>query len=150
MAKNLPSRLINALKLLATEAPHHCSMPTAQPLNSSDVLVVTGSNLAQDLWWQYSFRRQCLQTWYQLIFDSKTISNKFGTFHGPNSIKIVLPPSWKRVYSKRKEFASLEGKFFPLRPDPLPFRKNSFLLESKTPFQKVLGAQEALLMCNQV
>ena len=39
------------------------------------------------------------------------------TFKGGNSFKTVLSPSWKGVYSKRKEFDCIGGKFFPFRVD---------------------------------
>ena len=38
-----------------------------------------------------------------------------------NYVKTSLPPFWKRVYPKRKEFAPLGSKFFPFTEDP--FRK---------------------------
>ena len=48
---------------------------------------------------------------------------------GGNSAKIILPPFWKGVYSKRKEFAPKGSKFFPFRVDP--FQKESDMQEQK-------------------
>ena len=50
---------------------------------------------------------------------------------GGNSVKVYFTRFWKGVYSKRKEFALLGSKFFPLRVDffsqGLPLGENSFI-----------------------
>ena len=46
-------------------------------------------------------------------------------FCGDNSVRKFLPPFWKVVYSKRKEFALKESKFFPFRADPRKANKTS-------------------------
>ena len=40
------------------------------------------------------------------------------TFKEDNFVKIVLPPFWKEVYSKREEFTHTGSKLFPFRRDP--------------------------------
>ena len=40
------------------------------------------------------------------------------TLLGEITAKIVLPPFWKMVLSKKEEFAPKGSKFFPLRVDP--------------------------------
>ena len=42
------------------------------------------------------------------------------TFGEDNSFKVVLSLFWKRVSSKRKEFAPTGSKFFPFRVDTFP------------------------------
>ena len=58
----------------------------------------------------------------------KGVPSPAGKLRGLNSIseeatvKIVLSPFWKVVYSKRKEFAPFVSKFFPSRLDPFSDR----------------------------
>ena len=40
------------------------------------------------------------------------------TFKGGNAGENILPPFWKGVFYKRKEFASFGSKFFPFRVGP--------------------------------
>ena len=47
-----------------------------------------------------------------------TITGIGYVFKASYSVKIVLPPFWKRIYSKRKEIAPLGSNFFPFRVDP--------------------------------
>ena len=47
---------------------------------------------------------------------------------------MVLPPFWKGVYSKRKEFAPLGSKFFPFRVGT--FHKQNYMHESKQEVKK--------------
>ena len=47
----------------------------------------------------------------------KSCNNRY-FFRGCNSVKLFLPPFFKWVYSKRKEFVSQGRKFFPFRIHP--------------------------------
>ena len=60
------------------------------------------------------------------IFKRNRYNFKGGGWEATLS-KLILPPSRKGVYSKRKEFAPIGSNFFPFKVDP---------------FQKGLGAQE--------
>ena len=54
----------------------------------------------------------------QLVSKYLYIKVNWHSFRGNNSFISILPPFWKGVYSKRKEFAPLGSKFFPFWVDP--------------------------------
>ena len=64
---------------------------------------------------------------------------------GGNSVKIYFTPFRKGVYSKRKEFAPLGSKFFPLRVD--------FFYHKDSPLEKILSfkrlSKELGLLCRK-
>ena len=47
-----------------------------------------------------------------------------------NAFKIILAPFWKRVFSKRKEFAPSGSKLFPFRADP--FSEGTWCADQQT------------------
>ena len=51
--------------------------------------------------------------------------------------KLFLPPSWKEVYSKRKEFAPLGSTFFPFRVDH--FSEGAYEQKSKQEVTKIVS-----------
>ena len=74
-----------------------------------------------------NFFQCCITCCHLINFDSLTFchSSDFSfykgsacTFRGGNFVKIVLSPSWKGVFCKRKEFAPKGSKFFTFRVDP--------------------------------
>ena len=58
----------------------------------------------------------CLPTLGSTNTQSKFKGTRY-ILEGSNSVRLVLSPFWKGVYSKRKEFAPKGSKFFPFRED---------------------------------
>ena len=64
------------------------------------------------------FRQNILIKCYNKLTASTNNLKITYTFRGGNSVKIILSPFLKGIYSKRKEFAPKWSKFFPFRVDP--------------------------------
>ena len=65
----------------------------------------------------------------QIQMESELDLREMNTFPRELILKIILPPFWKGIHSKRKEFAPLGSKFFPLRVGT--FSEGDYMQERK-------------------
>ena len=78
----------------------------------------------------------CINTMYQCLFlrDIEPLRGNNKLTREVTQSNFFLPPFWKGVSTKRKEFAPCGSKFFPFRVDP--FQKGPGMQKSKWKSQK--------------
>ena len=79
---------------------------------------------------------------WKLVALNIFIDGVWNIFKRGNSFEIVLYPFWKGVYSKRKEFAPRESKFFSFEVDP--FSEDAFGAGKQTEIVSLANMAENL------